>query len=413
MVSSIKFDTTSSGLLAVDIGFHLRGEGVGIARVYGIAFTFEYSTTSTKFAEPMLVNFEDTWLTEGGNPITLYENFHAEQKVDIAVVRTDLINAKVLADCFTDQRSIIEIADANEPTEDSITMAITNVLLLDSAGIEIPVGDVKTKVKFLPEVLSGQMAYTQTDCNDIVAYADAFNGVKPYSYIWVNALGDTVGTDSIVAELSYGEYILSITDAVDSSFSLPFFIPGDTVAPVISNCPGDTAFCGGTVSWAPPTVEDNCLDTMVTNHPPGSIFTEDTVVTIIYTAADLSGNSAQCSFTVTTYPTPIATVAGDAHICPGESTWLGGLPAFTNSTLPSIYEWSPVTGLSASTVANPLATPDTSTLYTLVVSDTRCTDTAQVSIFVDTIPPEIIGCPDDIPSCSPVTAFHTPTVSDN
>jgi gliding motility-associated-like protein len=62
----------------------------------------------------------------------------------------------------------------------------------------------------------------------------------------------------------------------------------------------------------------------------------------------------------------------DTAICPGELVQIGIPP------LPSpdvTYQWSPATGLSNVAVANPFASPTTTTTYTLLVSNGACTDT--------------------------------------
>ena len=66
---------------------------------------------------------------------------------------------------------------------------------------------------------------------------------------------------------------------------------------------------------------------------------------------------------------PLVVDAGiDQTICPGDSTQLNAV--VTGGTLPYFYSWSPSTGLSSSTVANPLVTIGSSTTYYLTVTDT-------------------------------------------
>lgn len=77
----------------------------------------------------------------------------------------------------------------------------------------------------------------------------------------------------------------------------------EMVAPELSNCPQDivlhTDTCNATASWAAPLATDNCaLGTLEVNIPSGSVFPETTTV-VEYTATDLWGNTATCSFTVT------------------------------------------------------------------------------------------------------------------
>ncbi len=72
--------------------------------------------------------------------------------------------------------------------------------------------------------------------------------------------------------------------------------------------------------------------------------------------------------------TPIATAASDT-ICIGDSTTIQ-----VNSG--SSFAWSPATGLSCTNCPNPVATPATTTTYTVTVSGTCITGTASVTVTV-------------------------------
>jgi len=82
-------------------------------------------------------------------------------------------------------------------------------------------------------------------------------------------------------------------------------IVDDNTIPVISGClssitvnasPGQW---GSQVNWTPPTASDNCaIDTLISNYNPGAFFTVGTT-TVTYTASDVNGNTATCSFNVT------------------------------------------------------------------------------------------------------------------
>lgn len=83
------------------------------------------------------------------------------------------------------------------------------------------------------------------------------------------------------------------------------FPSSDNEIPTFDDCPSSTsdkALAGTTksISWTEPTADDNSglAVNVTTTHDPGDEFgIGDTVVT--YTAVDISGNSATCSFTVT------------------------------------------------------------------------------------------------------------------
>jgi hypothetical protein len=91
---------------------------------------------------------------------------------------------------------------------------------------------------------------------------------------------------------------------------------------------------------------------------------------------------------------PIATAGPDRTICLGQSLILNG-DADRGAT-PYTFSWSPSTGLSASNVAKPVATPTVTTTYVLTVtgaSPSSCSETDTVIITVNPVPatPVITG----------------------
>lgn len=86
------------------------------------------------------------------------------------------------------------------------------------------------------------------------------------------------------------------------------------------------------------------------------------------------------SVDVTVIPKPIANAGADAGICEGGSISL-------NATGGGSYSWQPATGLSNSSIANPVASPTDSTIYVLTVTDNNnCSDADSISIFVHRLP---------------------------
>lgn len=70
-------------------------------------------------------------------------------------------------------------------------------------------------------------------------------------------------------------------------------------------------------------------------------------------------------------------ITSDVTICPGAPTTLGATGANT-------YTWSPATGLNNSLIANPIASPNTTTVYTVVGTGAGvgCINTAKVTVTV-------------------------------
>ncbi len=102
---------------------------------------------------------------------------------------------------------------------------------------------------------------------------------------------------------------------------------------------------------------------------------------LTYTITDTWGCTASCTFIVTVNPLPTADAGADAVIIQGNSTTLNGSGSGGNP--PYAYAWSPAASLSDPLIANPLATPAVTTVYTLTVVDTYgCYDADEVTVTV-------------------------------
>ena len=103
--------------------------------------------------------------------------------------------------------------------------------------------------------------------------------------------------------------------------------------------------------------------------------TSTTIYTV--TVTDGIGCTDTDQVTITVHGPPTANAGSDALICPGDNTILGASGG-TN------YAWSPSTGLSATNISNPTASPDTTITYTVTVTDGNgCTDSDEVVVSVN------------------------------
>lgn len=155
--------------------------------------------------------------------------------------------------------------------------------------------------------------------------------------------------------------------------------PDKTVAPGGSTTLDGSATDGGTYTWSPATGLSSTTDAKPTATP--SATTEYTL-----TVKDSLNSTAMDKVVVTVQATPFAANAGaDKTVAPGGSTLLDG--SATGGTAPYTYTWSPATGLSSTTVAQPTATPSATTTYTLTVKDSlnnTATDTMVVTVQAST-----------------------------
>ncbi|HTF16542.1 MAG TPA: HYR domain-containing protein [Chryseolinea sp.] len=94
-------------------------------------------------------------------------------------------------------------------------------------------------------------------------------------------------------------------DAAGNIATSPFTVTvKDMTPPTTTNCPPDITVeaataCTATATWTPPSFGDGCSAVTVTSsHNPGAIFSAGSN-TVSYTAKDVAGNTALCTFTVT------------------------------------------------------------------------------------------------------------------
>jgi gliding motility-associated-like protein len=130
--------------------------------------------------------------------------------------------------------------------------------------------------------------------------------------------------------------------------------------------------------------------------PPAVSYNTPGTYNITLTVDDgLPTQSAFCK-QVVVEPIPVVTPMADVTICPGETA-----PLNSQISGATTYSWSPSTGLSNTTIANPVASPTVTTQY--IVTGTRnghCSVTDTVIVKVLT--------PQECAQVSAVAAFTTP-----
>jgi PKD repeat protein len=133
-----------------------------------------------------------------------------------------------------------------------------------------------------------------------------------------------------------------------------------------------------TFSWTGLAIANNDRQSSIATPLQNSLYT------ILIT--DARGCTATDTISVCVEPVPNPRPAADTTICAGDRTPARGLPA-TCGKEPFTYTWTPARGISSTTVFNPEFFPDTTTLYTLTVTDAAGASTqATMRISINPLP---------------------------
>jgi hypothetical protein len=104
--------------------------------------------------------------------------------------------------------------------------------------------------------------------------------------------------------------------------------------------------------------------------------------TIMCSAANAFGTSNVKTKIVTVYETPTVTFSGNNTFCQGSSTNLSASPTIISASSTLSYSWSPSTGLNSTTSQNVVASPPTTTTYSVLLTIGSCTNMAMITVNV-------------------------------
>ena len=233
----------------------------------------------------------------------------------------------------------------------------------------------------------------QTICNGgSVVIGGAPTGPPAANFSWSPAAGlsSTTAANPTASPTVTTTYSVTVLDAngctsVDQVEVTVNSNPIVDAGPDQSICPGGsiaiggspTAAAGATFSWSPAT----SLSSSTAANP---IATPTINTTYTVTVTDVNGCTSTDDVTVTINAIPTADAGLDQTICNGSSVTIGGAPTGPTG---ATYLWSPATGLSNASIANPIANPTITTQYTvLVTSGVGCTSTDIVDVIVNQNP---------------------------
>lgn len=140
---------------------------------------------------------------------------------------------------------------------------------------------------------------------------------------------------------------------------------------------GATEFCSGDTTTLSVTAGTNLAYLWSTGDTTASITVDSSGVYSVTVTDTITLCSSMDSITITVFPLPVANAGVDTTITLGRSIQL-------NATGGTSYLWTPATGLSSASVADPVASPAATTEYVLTVTDENgCTDMDSIKITVE------------------------------
>ncbi|WP_162902832.1 DUF7948 domain-containing protein [Taibaiella koreensis] len=211
-------------------------------------------------------------------------------------------------------------------------------------------------------------------------------GTNGYTYNWSPATGvsDTTALQPVITINQPNIYTLtaSYPDCPDTSVIISFdmhYIPKLDLGPDKDACQWTDVALESSITpfrndyiyqWVPATPN------LSNPNGPNTHLSADTTITYTLQVQTPIGCADQDSITLTVYPGAFGAATADTGYCPGGQAQLWATGGVS-------YTWSPAYGLSDSSAASPLATPLTSTDYTVLIKDVHnCADTEQVSVQV-------------------------------
>jgi len=210
-------------------------------------------------------------------------------------------------------------------------------------------------------------------------------GGTVYSWSPATGLTSTTTASTTASPSLTTTYTVTVSNGVgacSSTATVTVTVNGGSVTPTASAAPSTickgkttalTAGGGVSYSWSPVT---GLSSTTISN----PIATPSGTITYTVTVKDAGGCSGTATTTITVNNRPTANAGTAVSECAGSGVTLNGSGGGS-------YSWSPSTGLSNSTIANPTATSAGSQTYTLTVVDANgCRDSATVALKVNPKP---------------------------
>ncbi|HYD21862.1 MAG TPA: gliding motility-associated C-terminal domain-containing protein [Flavipsychrobacter sp.] len=392
---------TQSASLTLNIAsddISCNGAGDGSATVYVSTGTLPYTYNWSNGGTTSSVNN----LLAGTYTVTVTDAINCQGTATVTITEPAALDATILSSsdvlCYGGATGAAEVAAAGGTApytymwNNSGTVALQNslvagnyvVVVTDTNGCTDSASVIVSEPPIL--ILSAQ-ALSASCVGEAQGSAEvvASGGTVPYTYSWNS---NPVQTTSTASNIPPGGYTVTVTDANGCTETAavaitPHPLPGVDAGDDTVYCPGKdilTLHATGADSyvWSPAAALSctACAD---------PVAAPTTTTTYIVTGTDVNGCQGSDDITISVVDKQPTSVGADKHICTGESTELfaeGGIQ----------YWWSPAEGLNYNTAYNPTASPEQTTVYTVIIKQNDCyTDTLSQLVTVHTMPDVSLG----------------------
>jgi hypothetical protein len=273
-------------------------------------------------------------------------------------------------------------------------------------------------VKALPTAVAGA---NQIICSGspVSIGGVATGGTAPYIYSWspTTGLSNPNVASPTASPLVTTTYTVTVQDSngCQNSASVAVTVnpkPTVSVTHIVETCAGTPITIGGpaangltpySYAWTPATGLSSTSAAQPTANP-------STETKYYVTITD--GNSCQVrdSVDVVINALPTLSTSGNTSICQGGHTTLTANGAGGTGSL--TYAWAPATGLSSTTISNPIANPTTNTNYQVTVTDTKgCIASQTISVTVNPNPTPTLAASGPLSICDGDSVLIGTTVS--
>jgi large repetitive protein len=268
-----------------------------------------------------------------------------------------------------------------------------SVLVTDTNGCTVSIFDTLVD----PPALLITGTVTPASCNTIAdgAINTSTSGGTPaltapgYTYQWS---GGSTATSASLTNILVGNYTVVVSDSKNCTDTASFVV--NSTVNIAVNAGPDTSACAlSSITLNGSVNAGTSVQWIQLPNPPGTVVGTTATVTITppvgTTQYVMTGTQSGCSMsdtiTVTSNPVPTPDAGTTVSIFPGYTVALGGAP--TNPSGGTVY-WTPGSGMTDSTVANPVISPSVTTTYT--VYETNSFGCVALDTITITVLPEFV-----------------------